>query len=133
MKTLKHFAMMLVLLTMGFAFSSCSDDDEPFTDLASRVEGEYIGTLKPIGYTDEPARAYVSLVRVADDAVSFKCTCEAFDIDPDPRNLVIEERSGGVYYLTSESTYVIEGSASGNSLSITFAIGDIEWFFSGSK
>lgn len=75
----------------------------------------------------------MSLVRVADDAVSFKCTCEAFDIDPDPRNLVIEERSGGVYYLTSESTYVIEGSASGNSLSITFAIGDIEWFFSGSK
>ena len=93
MKTLKHFAMMLVLVTMGFAFFFFFDDDEPFTDLASRVEGEYIGTLKPIGYTDEPARAYVSLVRVADDAVSFKCTCEAFDINPDPRNLVIEERA----------------------------------------
>ena len=32
MKTLKHFAMMLVLVTMGFAFSSCSDDDEPTPD-----------------------------------------------------------------------------------------------------
>lgn len=127
--------MMLVLVTMGFAFSSCSDDDEPFTDLGSRVEGRYVGTVSLIGYDIEPARGYVTMERVAADAVSFECYCEEFKLlDMSPRNLRIEDRGNGVLYLTSEGGYVIEGSASGSSVSITFhTVGGDEYFFSGSK
>ncbi len=134
MKMMKYVSMLLVMVAMSVSFAGCSDDDEETVlNSAQRIEGDYVGTLKPMGYTDEPARAYVTLTRRANDAVSFKCTCETFDVDPDPVILNIEERNGGVMYLTSESSYSIEGTCTQNSLSITFSLGGTEWFFSGTK
>lgn len=134
MKTMKYLSVMLMMLVFGVCMAGCGDDDEnEILDSASRIEGDYVGTLKPIGYTDEPARAYVTLTRRANDVVSFTCSCETFGINSNSINLTIEERNGSVMYLSSESSYAVEGTVSQKSLSITFSLGNAEWFFSGSK
>lgn len=133
MKTMKYLSMMLVILAMSVCMTSCSSDDEEPSSLADQIAGDYVGTLKPVGYTDEPARSYVTLTRKANDVVSFECSCETFDLDLPSVNLKITDQSG-VKYLTSESSRTITGTATGNSISITFATGnDIKWFFAGTK
>lgn len=134
MKTLKYFSIMFMMLIMGISMISCDKDDENAVgDNGSLLEGDYVGTLKPMGYSDEPARAYVTLTRRAKDAVSFTCSCETFEVNTNPVNLTIEDRGNGLMYLTSESTYSVEGTEKNGSLTITFSMGDNEWFFSGMK
>lgn len=134
MKTLKYFSMMFIMLIMGISMVSCDKDEENAVgDNGSLLEGDYVGTLKPMGYTDEPARAYVTLTRRAKDVVSFSCSCETFDVNTNPINLTIEDKGSGLLYLTSESTYSVQGTANNGSITISFSMGDVEWFFSGMK
>ena len=122
------------MLVVSISMVSCGEDDESaISDNGSFLEGDYVGTLKPMGYTDAPARAYVTLTRRAKDVVSFACSCETFDVNTNPVNLTIEERGNGLMYLTSESSYSVEGTSNNGSLTITFSMGNDEWFFSGMK
>lgn len=134
MKTLKYFSMMFIMLVMSISMVGCSEDDEnAVNDNGSLLEGDYVGTLKPMGYSDEPARAYVTLTRRAKDVVSFTCSCETFDVNTNTVNLTIEDKGNGLMYLTSESTYSVQGTANNGSITISFSLGDVEWFFSGMK
>ena len=76
----------------------------------SDVSGSYVGTLKPIGYSDSPARAYVTLTRLSSDAVRLSSLiCEEFGMDVNPVNLKVRKGSDGSYTLTSETNKSIQG------------------------
>lgn len=134
MKKLKYISMMLFLAVLCLPMVSCSSsDDEPEADIATRIAGNYVGTVKPVGYSDEPARAYATLTRKAQDAVSFEISCEEFDIEYSPVNLIINEKADGSAYLTSESNYAIDATVSGDALSASFKYGGYTFYFSGKK
>lgn len=83
-------------------FGSVSDNSD--------VSGSYVGTLKPIGYSDSPARAYVTLTRLSSDAVRLSSLiCEEFGMDVNPVNLKVRKGSDGSYTLTSETNKSIQG------------------------
>lgn len=99
------------------------------------LDGSYVGTLKPMGYTDNPAPCYVTITKLA--ANTFRLTsliCETFDINmTNGYNIVTTTTADGRVSITSETTYVIEGSYFQGSLTLNFSIGDDMFFFSGSK
>lgn len=112
----------MLMLVMSIGFVGCSDDDdepEAPKDAATAVAGNYVGKLEIIGYVDEPERAYVTLTRIASDAVTIKISCEAFDMDMSPVNLNVT-KSGQSYSLKSESSKSISGNVVSNTLSVTF-------------
>lgn len=130
---MKYLSMVLLTLVVSVCMVSCGNDDEPDYSSTEAISGNYVGTIKAIGYIDDPARAYVTLTRKANDAISFECTCETFDINTDPIMLHTEKKDDGSIYLTSESQYAIEGSIKSDLLTITFSMGETTFFFSGSK
>ena len=99
------------------------------------LEGNYVGTLKPVGYTDAPAPSYVTITKLA--STTYRLTsliCETFDINmTSGYNLVATKQSDGRISLTSETSYAIEGNYYQNTLTLNFAIGNVSFFFSGSK
>ena len=105
--------------------------DHPDDGIASN----YVGTLKPVGYTDAPAPCYVTITKLA--STTYRLTsliCETFDINmTSGYNLVATKQSDGRISLTSETSYAIEGNYYQNTLTLNFAIGSVSFFFSGSK
>lgn len=121
----------MIALLSGLMFTTCGDDNNGPSDTAASIEGIYSGTIKPLGYTDEPERAYVTLKRMASDAVAVKC--DQFDIDT--QEIVMRVNNGnGVYELTPEHSQVsISGNVRKGLLTLTFGMGSTQWFFQGSK
>lgn len=126
---MKYFKLLAVIAVLAMGLSSCSKSDEVTT---SSISGNYVGTVKVLGYTDPAERAYVTLSRMSSDVVSFKLSCEAYGLDFDPVNLIVEKKNG-VFMLTSESSYAIEGSITNDVLTITFSASNYTYMFSGKK
>lgn len=101
----------------------------------NNLEGSYVGTLKPMGYTDNPAPCYVTITKLS--STTFRLTsliCETFGINvTQGLNLVAKSESDGRIALTSETTYVIEGNYFQGNLTLNFSIGNDNFFFSGVK
>ena len=92
MKRLGIFVVAIICTCM--AFISCEKEEQTKTEDFSThaIAGNYVGTLSALGYADEPQRAYVTLTRRSSDVVSFEISCENFDINPDPVNLIVSEK-----------------------------------------
>lgn len=100
----------------------------------NEVAGSYVGKLKPIGYSDSPARAYVTLQRLSSDAVRMTSfVCETFGLDMNPVNLRVTRDTKGKYTLESETNKVIQGTYYKGELNLTFANSLATFSFSGSK
>lgn len=99
------------------------------------VEGNYVGTLKPMGYVDTPAPCYVSVTKLSNSTYRLtSLICETFSINLNSGyNLVAQSSSDGRVSLTSETTYSIEGSYFQGTLTLSFSIGSDNFFFSGVK
>ncbi len=131
--------MLFAFVVAGTCFSGCEkdtgeSDKTAKMSMSDKIVGNYVGTLKPVGYTDEPAPAYVTLGRRSSSVVSFSMTCETFGwSESAPINLKIEDQQG-LYYLSSESDYSINGSWSNNTLTITLEdASEDKWYFVGRK
>lgn len=123
----------MIALLSGLMFTACDNDNDGPADTAAAIEGIYSGTLKPLGYTDEPERAYVALKRYASDAVSVAIKCDQFDIDT--QELIMRvNTSNGAYELTPERGQTsISGNVRKGVLTLTFGMSSAQWFFQGSK
>lgn len=139
--TMKRFKFLFVSILMALvsvSLFSCSSDDDNDNDIpkdaASVIVGNYPGTLRAVGYDNSDAVCYVTLERLANNAVRLsKLTCEKYEIDINPVNLKVEESSNGVYTLKSETSKMIEGMYNNKILTLTFGMGEITWSFTGKK
>ena len=96
--------------------------------------GDYTGTLKPIGYSDDPARCYVSIEKLSNDAVRIsRLLCEEFSMDMNPVNMLITINNDGSISLRSETSYSIEGTYFMGQLTLSFANSVATWSFTGTK
>ena len=103
-------------------------------DPATEVSAEYVGTLKPMGFSDEPARCYVTITRLSSDAVRLSSLiCEEFGLDMNPVNLTIKEQSDGRISLQSETTKSVEGTYYQGQLTLSFSTAIATFYFSGTK
>ena len=74
-------------------------------DPATEVSANYTGTLKPVGFSDDPARCYVTITRLSNDAVRLSSLiCEEFGMDMQAVNLTVDEQSDGRIALRSETS-----------------------------
>lgn len=131
---MKRIKLFLLAILACVSFVGCTEE-KPMDEVAVSTEaiaGNYVGTLKILGYTDEPQRAYVTLTRRSSDVVAFEVSCENFQIDLDAYNLVVTE-SKGVVTLNSESGYSISGSITNDILTVTFQISTETFLFTGKK
>lgn len=126
---MKFFKIFATIAVVALGLLSCSKSDELTT---SSISGNYVGTAKIFGYSEEPKRAYATLTRMSEDVVSFKLACEGYGLDFDPVNLIVEKKNG-VVTLTSESTYAIDGSITADVLTVTFRTSNYTYMFSGKK
>lgn len=100
----------------------------------SDLSGSYVGTLKPIGYSDSPARAYLTLTRLSSDAVRLSSLiCEEFGMDMNPVNLKVRKDSDGSYTITSETNKSIQGTYYAGQLTLTFSNAFASFYFTGYK
>lgn len=129
------FVSLLMTLVSVTLFSCSSDDDNDYPkDAAAAIVGNYPGTLRAIGYDNSDAVCYVTLERLANNAVRIsKLTCEQYNLDMNPVNLKVEETSNGIYTLKSETSKVIEGMYNNKILTLTFGAGETTWSFTGKK
>ncbi|MBR0274007.1 MAG: hypothetical protein IJQ59_07970 [Bacteroidaceae bacterium] len=148
-KFLKSVLLLMMASALSTGFLSCSKDDDddnlpknsssqttdtPVVATVDQVSGSYTGTLKPIGYNDDPARCYVTLTRLSNDAVRLeKLICEEFGLDMNPVNLILVVQSDGSVTLKSETTKSIEGTYYQGKLTLTFSNSIATFYFSGSK
>lgn len=151
MKRINYFGklltiMMVAMLSVGFASCSSDDDDDDDSgkldmnvptvtvDPATEVSASYTGTLKPVGYTNEPARCYVTITRLSDDAVRLSSLiCEKFEMDMNAVNLTIKKQSDGRITLQSETSKSIEGTYYQGQLTLSFSTPRATYYFSGVK
>ena len=137
--TMERFKFLFVSLLMALVsvtMLSCSsdDDDDSPKDAAAAIAGNYSGTLRAIGYGNSDAVCYVTLERLANNAVRVsKLICEEYEINMSPVNLKVEESSNGVYTLKSETSKIIEGMYNNNVITLTFGMRQITWSFTGKK
>ena len=104
------------------------------SDPATEVSAEYVGTLKPMGYVDAPARCYVTISRLSSDAVRLSnLICEEFGLDMNPVNLTVKEQSDGRIYLQSETGKSVEGTYYQGQLTLSFSTSSVTFYFSGVK
>lgn len=114
--------------------SSCGDDDDVIYDNGTSVSGNYVGTLTPIGYSDAPARTYVTLERLSTDAVRVsRLVCEEFGLDLQAVNLVLSSSSDGRIILNSETSKAISGTYYSGQLTLTFMVDNDTFYFSGTR
>ena len=98
------------------------------------MSGSYVSMLKPIGYSDSPARAYVTLTKLSSDAVRLSCLiCEEFGLDMNPVNLKVIMGSDGAYTVSSETKKSIQGTYYEGQLKLTFSNALASFYFSGYK
>lgn len=127
-------SLLMALVSVTMLSCSSDDDDDSPKDAAAAIAGNYPGTLRAIGYDDSDAVCYVTIERLANNAVRVsKLTCEEYDININPVNLKVEESSNGVYTLKSETSKAIEGMYNNKVLTLTFGMRDITWSFTGQK
>lgn len=101
---------------------------------ADELVGSYTGTLKPMGYSDEPARCYITFSKLSNDAVRMeKLICEEFDLDMNPVNLTVKEESDGRITISSETSKSVEGSYYQGLLTLSFSNYLATFYFSGTK
>ena len=136
MERFKFLFVSLLMALVSVTMLSCSsdDDDDSPKDAAAAIAGNYSGTLRAIGYDNSDAVCYVTLERLANNAVRVsKLICEEYEIDMSPVNLKVEESSNGVYTLKSETSKIIEGMYNNNVITLTFGMRQITWSFTGKK
>ena len=137
MKKFRFLGLLLIMLVTTFSFAACSDDDDDNAgDLAAIVSGDFVGTVQPIGYVDEPATAYVRFERRSSTAVSVEFSCETYNINPGVVFLTCTQRADGTIELNSESNKAVYGTYKNGSLTFTLSVanyGDIVWVFTGYK
>lgn len=103
-------------------------------DPATEVSASYTGTLKPMGYSDEPARCYVTITRLSNDAVRLSSLiCEEFGLDMNAVNLTVKEQSDGRITLQSETSKSVEGTYYQGQLTLSFSNSIATFYFSGVK
>ena len=96
--------------------------------------GSYTGTLKPMGYSDDPARCYVTITQLSNDAVRISSLiCEEFGIDANPVNMLTTINNDGSISLRSETSYAIEGSFYLGQLTLSFTNSVATFYFTGTK
>ncbi len=96
------------------------------------ISGTYVGTLKPVGYSDAPARAYVTLTRLSSTSVRVSSLiCEEFGLDMNPVNLTVTQESDGSLSLQSETTKSIQGTYYAGKLTLSFSNALATFYFSG--
>lgn len=97
--------------------------------------GSYTGTLKPMGYSDNPAPCYITITKLSTNTYRLtSLICETFGINiTGGYNLTGTTTSDGRITLKSETTYSIEGSYYQKSLTLSFAMGSDTFFFTGVK
>ena len=136
MERFKFLFVSLLMALVSVTMLSCSsdDDDDSPKDAAAAIAGNYSGTLRAIGYDNSDAVCYVTLERLANNAVRVsKLICEEYEINMSPVNLKVEESSNGVYTLKSETSKIIEGMYNNNVITLTFGMRQITWSFTGKK
>lgn len=103
-------------------------------DPATEVSASYTGTLKPMGYADEPARCYVTITRLSNDAVRLSnLICEEFGLDMNAVNLTVKEQTDGRITLQSETSKSVEGTYYQGQLTLSFSNSIATFYFSGVK
>lgn len=103
-------------------------------DPATEVSASYTGTLKPMGFSDEPARCYVTITRLSNDAVRLSSLiCEEFGLDMNAVNLTVKEQSDGRISLQSETSKSVEGTYYQGQLTLSFSTAIATFYFSGAK
>ena len=139
-KLLSSALMFMTMVGAGLGVCSCSssDDDVYVAEQTVKVgtaamAGNYVGSVKVVGFVDDAKRAYVTVERKAADAISFKIECEAFDMDINPITLTATKNSDGIWYLGSEANYAVEGSFSNGTLCVTFRFNNHVFFFYGTQ
>ena len=117
-------ASAMIMVTQDAGGSSVSD-----------ISGNYVGTLKPMGYTDQPAPCYITLTRLSSTTYRLSSIiCEKFDINiTSGINIVATAQSDGRVQLTTETSYSIEGNYFQGTMTLSIGIGDNNFFFSGTK
>ena len=96
-----------MFLVTSVSFSSCSDKDgDEFMaptgmDAGSAVSGTYAGELQVMGYTSS-FRAFITLERMASDAVNLKIRCE--DLDMYMEDVIMDVYSTGSSYSLSSNS-----------------------------
>lgn len=135
-KKLLFLGWMLMFLVASVSFSSCSDKDgdeimaPTGMDAGSAVSGTYAGELQVMGYTSS-FRAFITLERMASDAVNLKIRCE--DLDMYMEDVIMDVYSTGSSYSLSSNSKSVTGTCISNSLSLTFSTGSYTYTFFGSK
>ena len=132
-KKLLFLGWMLMFLVASVSFSSCSDkdgDEIMGLDAGSVVSGAYAGELQVMGYTSS-FRAFITLERLASDAVNLKIRCE--DLDMYMEDVIMDVYSSGSSYSLSSNSKSVTGTCISNSLSLTFSDGLYTYTFFGSK
>ncbi len=103
-------------------------------DPATEVSANYTGTLKPVGFSDDPARCYVTITRLSNDAVRLSSLiCEEFGMDMQAVNLTVDEQSDGRIALRSETSKSVEGTYYQGQLTLSFSTSVATFYFSGVK
>lgn len=103
-------------------------------DPATEVSASYTGTLKPMGYSDDPARCYVTITRLSNDAVRLSSLiCEEFGLNMNAVNLIVNEQSDGRIVLQSETSMSVEGTYYQGQLTLSFSTSIATFYFSGVK
>lgn len=140
-KTLNKMLMLMAAALL--VMTSCEKDDEIIylmpessqtetTTDKMDISGNYVGTLKPVGFSDSPARAYVTLTRLSSSSVRVtSLICEEFGLDMDPVNLTVTKKADGSYSLQSETTKSIQGDYFRGYLTLTFSNALATFYFSG--
>ena len=122
-----------MFLVASVSFSSCSDkdgDEIMGMDAGSAVSGTYAGELQVMGYTSS-FRAFITLERMASDAVNLKIRCE--DLDMYMEDVIMDVYSTGSSYSLSSNSKSVTGTCISNSLNLTFSTGSYTYTFFGSK
>ena len=102
-------------------------DDDP--------TGSYVGTLKPMGYSNEPAPCYITITKLSSSTYRLtSLICEEFGINiNEGYNLVATKQSDGRITLKSETSYSIEASYFQGNLTLSFGMSSDTFFFTGIK
>lgn len=117
-------------ITTVYVYQSGKTKSDPATEVSS----SYTGTLKPMGYSDEPAKCYITITRLSNDAVRLtSLICEEFGLDMNAVNLTVKEQSDGRITLQSETSKSVEGSYYQGQLTLSFTTSIATFYFAGTK
>lgn len=137
-KLLSIFAIISIFSLTLFSTTACSSDDDstPATSssLADELVGTFVGTVRPIGYSDDPETAYVTFTKMSSTAVKIKIMSSAWDMDLNEIVMTISKDSNGALKIEPEkSTKDCSGTYKNGTLTVTFGWSNANWLFTGEK